>query len=51
MDRKIEDVNYFDTYAPVVKITIRVLFATVVIYKLIIHQIEDKTTFLNEVLE
>ena len=43
-----EGVDYFDTYAPVARITsIRVLLALASIYKLIVHQIDVKTAFLN----
>ncbi|GJT64928.1 zinc finger, CCHC-type containing protein [Tanacetum coccineum] len=41
-------VDYFDTYAPIARITsIRVLFALASIYNLPIHQMDVKTTFLN----
>ena len=41
-------VNYFDVYAPVARITtIRVLIALSSIHKLVIHQMDVKTTFLN----
>ena len=40
--------NYFDTYAPVARITsIRLLFALASIYNLCIHQMDVKTAFLN----
>jgi hypothetical protein len=43
-----EGVDYFDTYSPVVRVTlIRVLFALASIYKLYVHQMDVKTTFLN----
>ena len=43
-----EGVVYFDTNAPVAKITsIRVFLALTSIYKLIVHQMDVKTTFLN----
>ena len=43
-----EGVDYFDTYALVVGITsIRVLLALASIYKLIVHQRDVKTAFLN----
>ncbi|GLT95567.1 hypothetical protein SLE2022_132430 [Rubroshorea leprosula] len=43
-----EGINYFDTYAPVARITsIRVLFALASIYKLFVHQMDVKTAFLN----
>ncbi|GJV85994.1 zinc finger, CCHC-type containing protein [Tanacetum coccineum] len=41
-------IDYFDTYAPVARIsTIRLLIAMASIYNLIIHQTDVKTTFLN----
>ncbi|GKE13320.1 zinc finger, CCHC-type containing protein [Tanacetum coccineum] len=44
-----QGVDYFDTYAPVARITsIRVLFALAFIYTLPIHQMDVKTTFLND---
>ena len=40
--------DYFDTYSPVTRITsIRISFAIVSIYKLVVHQIDIRTTFLN----
>ena len=43
-----EGVDYFDTYASVVRITsIRVLLALASIYKWIVHQMDVKTAFLN----
>ena len=43
-----EGIDYFDTYAPVARITsIRVLFALASTYKLYIHQMDVKTAFLN----
>nr|GEZ43040.1 zinc finger, CCHC-type [Tanacetum cinerariifolium]GEZ44470.1 zinc finger, CCHC-type [Tanacetum cinerariifolium] len=45
-------INYFDTYAPVARIsTIRSLIAMASIYNLIIHQMDVKTTFLNDDLD
>ncbi|GKB36575.1 zinc finger, CCHC-type containing protein [Tanacetum coccineum] len=45
-------IDYFDTYAPVVRIsTIRLLIALALIHSLIIHQMDIKTAFLNGVLE
>ena len=45
-------IDYFDTYAPVARIaTIRVLIALAAIQKLVIHQIDVKTAFLNGELE
>jgi hypothetical protein len=46
--RQREGIDYFDTYAPVARITsIRVLIALASIYKLVVHQMDVKTTFLN----
>ena len=46
--RQKEGVDYFDTYAPVARITsIRLLFALASIYNLCIHQMDVKTAFLN----
>ena len=43
-----EGIYYFDTYAPVARITsIRVLSTLVSIYKLIVHQMDVKIAFLN----
>ncbi|GJR99270.1 zinc finger, CCHC-type containing protein [Tanacetum coccineum] len=43
-----QGVDYFDTYAPVARITsIRVLFALASIYNFPIHQMDVKTAFLN----
>ena len=43
-----EGVDYFDIYAPVARITsIHVLLALASIYKLIAHQMDVKTAFLN----
>ncbi|GKA84291.1 zinc finger, CCHC-type containing protein [Tanacetum coccineum] len=45
-------IDYFDTYAPVARIsTIRLLIAIASIHNLIIHQKDLKTTFLNGELE
>ena len=42
------DVDFFDTFSPVTRITsIRLLIAVAAIYDLKIHQIDVKTTFLN----
>ena len=47
-----EGIDYFDTYAPIARITsIRVLFALASIYDLYIHQMDVKTAFLNEDLD
>ena len=44
--------DYFNTYSPVTKITsIRILFAIASIYKLVVHQMNVKTTFLNVYFE
>ena len=46
--RQREGIGYFDTYAPVARITsIRVLVALESIYKLVVHQMNVKITFLN----
>uniref|UniRef100_A0A2N9GCP6 Uncharacterized protein n=1 Tax=Fagus sylvatica TaxID=28930 RepID=A0A2N9GCP6_FAGSY len=46
--RQREGIYYFDTYAPVARITsIRVLIALASIYKLVVHQMDVKTAFLN----
>ena len=42
-------IDYFDTYAPVPKITsIKVLLALASIYQLYVHQMDIKTAFLNK---
>ena len=47
-----KDFDYFDTFAPVTRIaSIRVLFALASIHKLVIHQMDVKTAFLNGELE
>lgn len=47
-----KDIDYFDTYAPVTRISsIRILIALASINKLIIHQMDVKTAFLNGDLE
>ena len=44
--------DYFDTYGPIARITIlRTLIALASIHKLIIHQMDVKTAFLNRELE
>ncbi|GJS17924.1 zinc finger, CCHC-type containing protein [Tanacetum coccineum] len=44
-----EGLDYFDTYAPVARTTtIRILIALAFINKLIIHQMDVKTAFLND---
>ena len=46
--RQKEGIDYFDTYAPVARITsIRILFALASIHKLFVHQMDVKTAFLN----
>ena len=46
--RQREGIDYFDTYAPVARITsIPVLIALASIYKLVVHQMDVKTAFLN----
>ncbi|GJR42035.1 zinc finger, CCHC-type containing protein [Tanacetum coccineum] len=46
--RQKEGIDYFDTYAPVARITtIRLLLALAAIHNLVIHQMDVKTTFLN----
>uniref|UniRef100_A0A2N9HAT5 Reverse transcriptase Ty1/copia-type domain-containing protein n=1 Tax=Fagus sylvatica TaxID=28930 RepID=A0A2N9HAT5_FAGSY len=46
--RQREGIDYFDTYAPVARITsIRVLIALASIYKLMVHQMDVKRAFLN----
>ncbi|GJX24407.1 zinc finger, CCHC-type containing protein [Tanacetum coccineum] len=46
--RQKEWIDYFDTYAPVVRITtIRLLLALAGVHNLVIHQMDIKTTFLN----
>nr|GEZ37096.1 hypothetical protein [Tanacetum cinerariifolium] len=48
MMRQKEGIDYFDTYAPVARITtIRLLLALVDIHNLVIHQMDVKTIFLN----
>ena len=46
------NIDYFDTFAPVTRISsIRVLLALVSIHRLVIHQMDVKTAFLNGELE
>ncbi|GKB07087.1 zinc finger, CCHC-type containing protein [Tanacetum coccineum] len=46
--RQKEGINYFDTYAPVARITtIRLLLALAATHNLLIHQMDVKVTFLN----
>jgi len=43
-----EDIDYFDTYAPIARIaSIRMLIALASIHKFVIHQMDVKTVFLN----
>ena len=47
-----QNIDYFDTFAPVARIiSIRVLLALDSIYKLVVHQMDVKTAFLNGDLE
>ena len=47
-----QDIDFFDTFSPVTKVTsIRLLIAIAAIHNLMIHQMDVKTTFLNEDLE
>ena len=47
-----EDIDFFDTFSPVTKVTsIRLLIAIAVIHNLIIHQMDVNMTFLNGDLE
>ena len=47
-----EEVDYFDTYAPVARITtIRLLIALASIHNLFIHQMDVKTAFLDGELD
>ena len=44
--------DFFDTFAPVTRISsVRILIALAAIHKLVIHQMDVKTTFLNDELE
>ncbi|XP_071728357.1 uncharacterized mitochondrial protein AtMg00820-like [Rutidosis leptorrhynchoides] len=46
--RQKEGIDFFDTYAPVARIsTIRLLLALAAIHNLVIHQMDLKTAFLN----
>ncbi|GKE05506.1 zinc finger, CCHC-type containing protein, partial [Tanacetum coccineum] len=50
--RQKEGIDYFDTYAPVARITtIRLLLALAAIHHLVIHQMDVKIAFLNGDLE
>ena len=45
-------IDYFDTYAPVARIsTIRLLIAMAAIHNLVVHQMDVKTAFLNGELD
>ena len=47
-----EGINYFDTYSLVTRLTtIRILIAMASIHKLIVHQMDVKTAFLNDDLD
>ena len=47
-----EGINYFDTYAPMARITsIRVLLALASLYNLFVHQMDVETAFLNGELD
>jgi len=47
-DRQKEELDYFDTYSLVTRITfIQMLIVIVVLYNLDIHQMDVKTAFLN----
>ena len=47
-----EDIDFFDTFSPVTKVTsIRLLIAIAAIHNLMIHQMDVKTAFLNGDLE
>ncbi|GJS10359.1 zinc finger, CCHC-type containing protein [Tanacetum coccineum] len=50
--RQKEGIDYFDTYAKVARITtIKLLLALATIHNLVVHQMDVKTTFLNDDLE
>ena len=50
--RQRKGISYFDTYAPVTRISIiRLLIALGAIHDLVIHQMDVKTTFVNGDLE
>nr|GEX86621.1 zinc finger, CCHC-type [Tanacetum cinerariifolium] len=50
--RQKEGIEYFDTYAPVARITtVRLMLALAAIHNLVIHQMDVKTAFLNGDLE
>nr|KAJ0199715.1 hypothetical protein LSAT_V11C600318290 [Lactuca sativa] len=46
--RQKEGIDFFDTYAPIARIsTMRLLLTLATIHNLVIHQMDVKTTFLN----
>ncbi|GAU26739.1 hypothetical protein TSUD_317370 [Trifolium subterraneum] len=50
--RQRENIDFFDTFSPVTRITsIRVLISIAALYNLIVHQMDVKTAFLNGDLE
>ena len=50
--RQRENIDFFDTYSPVTRITsIRVLIALAAVHNLVVHQMDVKTAFLNGDLE
>ena len=50
--RQKEGLDYFDTFSPVTRITsITILIALAAVHDLKLHQMDVKTTFLNEELE
>jgi len=50
--RQRENIDFFDTYSPVTRITsIRVLISLAAVYNLIVHQMDVKIAFLNGELE
>ena len=50
--RQKENIDFFDTYSPVTRITsIRVLISLATVYNLIVHQMDVKAAFLNDELE
>ena len=50
--RQTEDLNYFDTYSSITRInSIMMALAIIALRNLEVHQIDVKTTFLNEDLD
>ncbi|XP_074314949.1 putative mitochondrial protein AtMg00820 [Silene latifolia] len=48
-NRQTKGLDFFDTYSPITKVaTIRALIALASIHDLFVHQMDVKTTFLNE---